>query len=181
MRITDSSSTIRKTGRCGEKDILDMVHEIQIDITMPSVSRIRAKGAGKIKLNNFKSENLDIDLTGAIGMEGKFEAHDINIDLTGASQLEMEGKAESMDATIEGASTLKAYEFKVKDANVEVNGASSAQVNVTGNLVMDEGIASRIEYKGRPSSVTKRDYIHQCPAEYHYPRDIFKPNSAPFS
>jgi hypothetical protein len=61
-----------------------------------------------------------------------------------------------MDATIEGASSLEAYDFKVKDANVEVNGASSAQVNVTGKLVMDEGFASSIKYKGHPN-VVKRD------------------------
>jgi phage shock protein PspC (stress-responsive transcriptional regulator) len=136
------------------KDLLNMDHEIQIDITMPEMERIEAKGAGKIKLSNFNADHLDIDLTGAIALDGRLDVRAINIDLTGASQVELEGKGETMDAAIQGASTLKAYEFKVQDASVEVNGASSAKVNVTGTLVMDEGIASNIEYKGHPR-VTK--------------------------
>jgi phage shock protein PspC (stress-responsive transcriptional regulator) len=146
--------TYNEDRKVWRKNLLDMDHEIQIDITMPEVSKLQAKGAGKIRMNNFNADHLDIDLTGAINLEGKFDAKDLTIDLTGASQLDLEGQGETMDATIQGASSLKAYEFKVKDASVEVNGASSAQVNVTGTLDMEEGITSSIEYKGRPD-VTK--------------------------
>ena len=63
-----------------------------------------------------------------------------------------------MDATVQGASSLRAFDFKVRNAVIEVNGASSAKVNVTDHLEMEEGIASDIDYKGNPSTVTKRDH-----------------------
>jgi hypothetical protein len=44
----------------------------------------------------------------------------------------------------------------VQDAFVETSGASSAKVNVIGNLEMEEGVASEIDYRGHPH-VTKRD------------------------
>ena len=42
------------------------------------------------------------------------------------------------------------------DAIVEANGASSAKVNVTKSLEMDEGLASDIDFRGNPH-VIKRD------------------------
>ena len=141
--------------RVWDKDLLNM-DEIKIRITMPEIERVDAKGAGKINLKNFNADNLEIHLTGAVKARGNVDAKDVNINLTGASELELEGTSQTMDAMIQGASSLRAFAFKVKDASVEVNGASSAKVNVTGTLEMEEGIASDIDYHGKPE-IIKRD------------------------
>ncbi|SKC88670.1 PspC domain-containing protein [Ohtaekwangia koreensis] len=137
------------------KDFLD-IDRIKINITMPKLEKIKAKGAGKISFTEFKSADLDIDLVGAVDVTGEAEAEDVTLHLSGASKLTLEGSANTMDATIQGASSLRAYSFEVRNAIVEVNGASSAKVNVTEHLEMEEGIASDIDYRGHPD-VTKRD------------------------
>jgi hypothetical protein len=137
------------------KDFLD-IDRIKINITMPKLEKIKAKGAGKISFTEFKSADLDIDLVGAVDVSGEAEAEDVTLHLSGASKLSLEGSANTMDATIQGASSLRAYSFEVRNAIVEVNGASSAKVNVTEHLEMEEGIASDIDYRGHPN-VTKRD------------------------
>jgi phage shock protein PspC (stress-responsive transcriptional regulator) len=137
------------------KDFLD-IDRIKINITMPKLEKIKAKGAGKISFTEFKSADLDIDLVGAVDVSGEAEAEDVTLHLSGASKLSLEGSANTMDATIQGASSLRAYSFEVHNAIVEVNGASSAKVNVTEHLEMEEGIASDIDYRGHPN-VTKRD------------------------
>jgi hypothetical protein len=132
------------------------INEIQISIKLPQLERLEGKGAGKISLKDFKTEKLDIELLGAIKLRGGFDATDVTINLSGASEIEMEGKGKTLEAVIQGASALRAYDYEVRDAIVEVNGASSAKVNVTGTLEMDEGIASDIDYRGNPN-VVKRD------------------------
>jgi phage shock protein PspC (stress-responsive transcriptional regulator) len=140
--------------RVWNKDLLNM-DEIKINITMPDIERLDAKGAGKVDLRNFDVNDLEIHLTGAVEARGNLDAKDININLTGASQLELEGTGHTMDAQIQGASSLRAFSFKVKDASVEVNGASSAKVNVSGTLEMEEGIASDIDYRGKPEIIKR--------------------------
>jgi len=132
-------------------------HEMRINITMPDLKNIEAKGAGKITVKKFTTNNLDIDLLGAINLQGEVETHDISIQLSGASEIELDGKSQTMDATVQGASSLRAYNFEVRDAVVEVNGASHAKVNVSGTLEMEEGIASDIDYRGKPNNIIKRD------------------------
>jgi hypothetical protein len=122
--------------RVWDKDLLNM-DEIKINISMPNIER------------------LDANLTGAVEARGNLDAKDLNINLTGASQLELEGTGHTMDAQIQGASSLRAFSFKVKDASVEVNGASSAKVNVSGTLEMEEGIASDIDYRGKPQIIKR--------------------------
>lgn len=130
--------------------------EVKIKIMMPKLERLEAKGAGKVNMSSFKVADARIDLLGAIEMEGELIAEDVTIELSGASKLELRGKSASMDAAIQGASSLKCKNFEVNNARVEVNGASHADVNVTGTLEMEEGLASDIDYRGNPK-VIKRD------------------------
>lgn len=139
-----------------QQDLVD-IDEIKIQITLPKLERLEGKGAGKINFKDFDVEKLDIELLGAIKLRGELKAEDVTIDLSGASEVEIEGKAKTLEAVIQGASTLRAYDFEVRDAVVEVNGASSAKVNVSGTLEMDEGFASSIDYRGHPD-VVKRDH-----------------------
>ncbi|HEY3402757.1 MAG TPA: PspC domain-containing protein [Ohtaekwangia sp.] len=137
------------------KDFLES-HEIQINITMPELERLEAKGAGKINFEDFTSPDIEIELLGAMKARGDIQSKNVTVNLSGASELELNGTAATLEATVQGASSLLADDFEVRDATVEVNGASSAKVNVTGTLEMQEGIASDIDYRGNPK-VIKRD------------------------
>jgi phage shock protein PspC (stress-responsive transcriptional regulator) len=130
--------------------------EIKIKITMPALSDLSVTGAGKVNLSGFDEMEMDIDLMGAIEADGDFNAQTLNIDITGASILDMRGNGNLLEANITGASSLKAYGFEVDHAIIEAHGASTAKVNVTGQLEMSRGIASSISYRGNPE-VIKRD------------------------
>lgn len=127
--------------------------EIRINITMPELERLEAKGAGKINFTDFTTADIRINLLGAMKARGNIKSSDVTVHLSGASEIELSGSAKTMEAIIQGASSLKAYDFAVRDAVVEVNGASSAKVNVSGTLEMEEGIASNINYRGHPKII----------------------------
>jgi phage shock protein PspC (stress-responsive transcriptional regulator) len=129
--------------------------EIRITITMPEIEKIDLKGAGKATFSGFTEDNLKIKILGAIKANSNLSAQDLAIYLSGASELTLSGTGNAMDAKILGASQLKSYEFSVKDAVVEANGASKASVNVSGRLEIDEGLASKVSYRGNPQEVIK--------------------------
>ncbi len=129
--------------------------EVRIRITMPELDKIELKGAGKGSFDNFTEDEIKIRILGAIKANGNLNARDLALYLSGASELTLTGEGNTMDAKILGASKLNAYDFRVKDGLVEASGASKANVNVSGRLEIEEGLASKVSYRGNPSEVIK--------------------------
>jgi len=136
-------------------DVMD-VDEIRINITMPALEKIEAEGYGKIEFERFESDDMDIEMRGPVKLRGELSGRELVINLTGKSEAELSGQVTNLDAELQFASKLRAYNLEVQDAIVEVSGASSAKINVSNNLEMDEGLASDIDYRGNPN-VIKRD------------------------
>ena len=91
-----------------------------------------------------------------MNLQGVLRAQNLTVNLTGKSEAELSGQVNNLDADLQFASKLRAYNLEASDATVEVNGASSAKVNVSNSLEMEEGLASDIDYRGDPQ-IIKRD------------------------
>ena len=138
-----------------DEDFRD-VNEIRLNITMPTLKKIEAEGYGTIKFDEFTPDNMEIELRGPVTLQGVLRTQNLTINLTGKSEAELSGQVDNLDADLQFASKLRAYNLEASDATVEVNGASSAKVNVSNSLEMDEGLASDIDYRGDPQ-IIKRD------------------------
>jgi hypothetical protein len=129
------------------------MEEMEIRITMPAVEKIEATGLGNIRFDDLNGHDLVIETRGPVKVSGDLNVQNLMIRLTGKSEADLSGNAHNLDARVEFASRLRAYSLQTQDAVVEVAGASSAKVNVTGTLEMDEGVASDIDYRGNPKVV----------------------------
>ena len=117
---------------------------------MPELHELEATGAGKVDISGFDSERMEINLTGAVKANAELNARELEADLTGASQLELEGNGDRADISLTGASTLHGFGFKVREAEVDATGASTASVYVTETLTIDETLASKVRHRGNP-------------------------------
>jgi phage shock protein PspC (stress-responsive transcriptional regulator) len=132
------------------------IEEVEITVTMPNLEKIEATGVGNIRIDDFTNQDMDIDLRGPVKFRGDINVHHLTINLSGSAEADISGNANNLDANVEFASRLRAYNLEVQDAFVETSAASSAKVNVKGNLEMEEGVTSEIDYRGNPH-VTKRN------------------------
>lgn len=140
--------------RMDVKDWSDLnADDMRINISMPSLEKIEATGFGTIRFEDFTSDEMEIESTGPVRLRGELNAHDLTVNLTGKSEADLSGNADKLNARIEFASKLRAYNLDVRDAFIEVSGASSAKVNVSGNLEIEEGVASHVDYRGNPNIV----------------------------
>lgn len=128
--------------------------KVIINITMPHLRDLDVKGAGKLRFRGFKESDVEIKLSGAVVADGRLDATSIDIDITGASFLDLEGRGTFMDAKITGASGLRAYQYEVDRAIVKAKGASSAKLNVSESLEINQSFASNVSHKGN-ATVTK--------------------------
>jgi hypothetical protein len=126
------------------------VEEMEIVVTMPSLERLEAMGLGSVQFEDLTGERLEVEVRGPVKVRGDMNVGEVTIRLTGKSEADLSGTAGSMTARVEFASRLRAYDLVADDAVVEVEGASTAKVNVKGTLEMEEGVASDIDYRGDP-------------------------------
>jgi len=145
---------------------------LEADITMPEVRGLDISGASSGRMAEFSSaESLNIDISGASSLEligisagdidfdvsgasratGDITAGDAGFDVSGASTVELEGSAQDMGIDASGASHVKLADFVVNNAEVDLSGASSGIVNLSGELSADVSGASKLEYIGEPS------------------------------
>jgi hypothetical protein len=130
--------------------------DMRINIIMPSLEKLEATGMGSIRFEDFGDTDMEIESRGPIQIRGELRAQNLTINLTGKSEADLSGSATNLNARLELASKLRAYNLDVVDAMVEVSGASSAKVSVSGALEIEEGMGSNVDYRGNPS-VVKRD------------------------
>ena len=127
-------------------------HDTYIYITMPSLKGVNFSGASVSKIRGFESEDaLDFHLSGASISQLDARYREVDIVVSGASSLVFFGSGDQFHAEISGASTFKAFDYPVREAMIDVSGASEVKVAVTDELRVTAGGASSLLYRGNPS------------------------------
>ena len=80
-----------------------------------------------------------------------FQAGNITVDLSGASTFNAAGSANDLVSVVSGASNLYLSDLPVNNANMNLSGASHAQINVNGRLDAVLSGASSLKYSGSPT------------------------------
>jgi len=125
---------------------------LEAEVTMPALTGLELSGASDVSVTDFKStEPLYVEVSGASSLRGDIEAGGVRFDVSGASDVKLSGSGEDLVMGVSGASSADLADFPVADADIEVSGASSASVNVSGRLDVEASGASRVRYRGSPT------------------------------
>jgi len=133
------------------KEPIGSAESLKLYITTVNLNDIGASGA--INLTNkgtYKSENLEIEISGAADIDLNLEVENLVMDMSGASETTLTGSANNLDIEISGAGDLDAKKLKTKNTNINISGAGSAIVNVKKKLKVDVSGAGSVQYKGNP-------------------------------
>lgn len=141
----------------GELDIstdadINNPNELKITIYYKSINELDISGAADLYSSDvLKSENLELDFSGASEVTLKLDVGTLEIDLSGASKIELEGQAGMVKLDASGAAVVHAYGLEIKQLDLDSSGASVVKVLVMDKLNIDSSGASSVRYKGSPS------------------------------
>lgn len=122
---------------------------LKVYVGFRNLQELKASGATNTYVNGvIRSDKLHIDVTGASNFKGAVEAGDLEVDQSGASDVRIGGSAKKFRLDLSGASTLKGYDLSADVADVEVSGASTAQINAVKELKIEASGASDVRYRG---------------------------------
>ncbi|MEM7368790.1 MAG: head GIN domain-containing protein [Bacteroidota bacterium] len=128
--------------------------EVSVTISAPYLSRIETSGTSTLESDgSFKTETLDLHLSGATEVELDLNVSQLQVSLGGAAELELSGSANQADYSINGAGELDAFDLKSSDVKLAISGAGDAEVYVSNALDANVLGAGDVRYKGHPQHV----------------------------
>ena len=147
------------------RDFRQRRHDTFIDITMPALRAVNFSGGSESQVSDFaETAELDVHLSGGSVCQLDADATKLSAILSGGSYLSIRGGGQQLDADVSGASALKAFHFLVAQADIQLSGASDAEVSATHDLNIIATGASHLVYRGDPvvtSDVSDSSSAHE--------------------
>jgi hypothetical protein len=118
-------------------------------ISFKQIDKLNVSGACDVFIvENWKAENLKIDLSGASNLKGKLDAGKLMVDLSGASDMTLTGSVGQCNVEASGASDFKGFDLVVEYCNAKASGASDIKITVNKELSAEASGASDVKYRG---------------------------------
>ncbi|QJD81529.1 head GIN domain-containing protein [Spirosoma rhododendri] len=96
------------------------------------------------------ADQLTVSLNEASRLTADLDVQQLTVRLQAASSVTLRGKAQKADFQLDGASRVYAEQLRIAKADLTLNGASHATVDVTENLSASADGVSVITYSGSP-------------------------------
>ncbi|TXK33743.1 DUF2807 domain-containing protein [Pontibacter qinzhouensis] len=121
-------------------------------ITIKELKAIDISGGVKVTGNStFKTNTLNIDMSGGSKVTLAMDVKTLNTDMSGAAKVDFSGRADNVKLDLSGASKVTADKLEAKKVKVEASGASKVNVFAKESLEIEASGASHVAYKGSPS------------------------------
>jgi hypothetical protein len=111
----------------------------------------RLTGACRLEVRNMAAANMRISVVGASKLTGDIKVSGgTQFDLTGASSVELAGSTGDLNLNAAGACHSELERFAVQSADIKLQGASTAAVNISGKMNASLSGASNLRWVGNP-------------------------------
>ncbi|MGE5351625.1 MAG: head GIN domain-containing protein [Acidobacteriota bacterium] len=110
--------------------------KIKINITASNIDEVETSGASNITIENVNNDR-------------------IKLDASGAGKMYLSGKTGMLRLSLSGAVKVEARDLLADNANVEISGASKAEVYASKELRADISGVGSLDYYGNPKNVRR--------------------------
>lgn len=124
--------------------------DIKVYVSGPEFRHFEASGACDIFSENkiTSPSAIDIDVSGASGINMELNAPAIKADLSGACTVTLKGETKNLDLNGSGASKFYCFDLMAENVGVEISGAGHADVSASVKLDVQVSGAGTVKYKG---------------------------------
>jgi len=138
----------------GEHKNLSGTKGIKIYVSAPVFKELEASGASSISSESklTSTDMISVDLSGASDATIELQAPKVSTEISGASSIKLKGQTKDLSIEGTGASHAKCFDLLTENADVDVSGASSADIFASVSIKADASGASHVRYKGNASA-----------------------------
>ena len=118
-------------------------------VSAKTLDGLNASGGSDIEIEGtFKSDKINLDVSGGSDFQGKLVATNFNAQASGGSDIVISGSAISLTIDVSGGSDFKGADFIAENCNAKANGGSDVSVTVNKELSVDASGGSDVRYRG---------------------------------
>lgn len=132
---------------------LDATGSIKAFVSSPVFEKLEASGACSITSQDTITANnaMEIGLSGATHASVQLKCPKLTTTLSGASEMKLSGEAKEFKIDASGSSHVKSFDLISDIADVDLSGASSADIYANTKIEASASGASTVRYKGSAS------------------------------
>jgi hypothetical protein len=113
---------------------------------------IKLSGACQMETNAITAGNIKVEVSGASNLSGDMSfGGEALFNVSGASRVVLQGAGNNSRIQLSGASQARLGNLALRRVDLNISGASNAQIKVSDNLDVAVTGASRLEYSGNPN------------------------------
>ncbi|HEX3365827.1 GIN domain-containing protein [Phenylobacterium sp.] len=120
--------------------------DLTIVMTAPAVTHFDLRGSGRLNIEGYKQDKLNLDISGSATVSAKGEAKGLQLSMSGSSETDL-------------------ADLKLSDADVNIEGSGQATLAPTGAAIVDISGSGDVTLLTRPSklesNVSGSGSIHQ--------------------
>ena len=110
---------------------------------------LKLSGASQMEMNSVTAGNIKVDISGASNLTGDISySGEALFKVSGASRMVLQGSGNNSWLDISGASQARFENLALRNVDLKLSGASSAQLKVSDRIDFNLSGASRMEYTG---------------------------------
>ncbi|MBS1681622.1 MAG: PspC domain-containing protein [Bacteroidetes bacterium] len=132
---------------------LDGEELARINITLPDLRNLKIKGAGKIRIEGFNEDDMELSLLGAMTCEANIYAQNLQLDLSGPMVFELDGHGDFLEAEVSKVAQLKATGYEVRHAVVTARELGRARVNASERVEIETDVTGSVKFQGSPEVI----------------------------
>lgn len=123
------------------------------DVTVTDLEGLEVTGAGRIALDGFSGDRLEVDFSGAGDLDlVRLDVDVLDVSFSGAGSLYASGRADVQEVDLTGAGDYDAGDLATRSTDISSSGAGSAEVWATDDLRVDASGVGRVQYWGSPET-----------------------------
>ncbi len=123
----------------------------RVYVTMDKITSLSTTSAGDlIGQTPVKTDNLELNSSSAGDIKLEVYAKNVQVDISSSGDMTLTGEADILSGNLSSAGDLNAYDFKVREVDLDVSSAGDADIYVTERLRARASSAGDINYRGNP-------------------------------
>lgn len=127
---------------------------LDVYVTMSELNYLAISSSGNIRTENkFKTDKLDLKISGSGTIEAAADAKIINADISGSGNIRMKGSADELYPKISGSGKIDGEDLVTKTVSIKISGSGNCTVNVSESLDASVSGSGNIYYTGNPNNV----------------------------
>lgn len=118
-------------------------------VSARTLDGLEGSGGSDIAIEgNFKTDKLNLEVSGGSDFDGKLELNDLAAHASGGSDIDVSGSAKTIHIEASGGSDFKGSDFVVENCTIDASGGSDVYITVNKELSVDASGGSDVHYKG---------------------------------